>query len=93
MAAHDDLYVHCGGALKHRVKVIDFKPQQYAVSVWLVFTISDRAVMVFHREAVQLKDKLAIRDQLLIFGASMIASAAQQALIPSAAGFHIRYGD
>ena len=69
------------------------EPQQYTVSVWLVVTIADRTVIVFHFEAVQLKDKLVLRDQLLIFGAPMIAPAAQQTLIPSATCFHIGYGD
>jgi hypothetical protein len=41
-------------------------------------------VIVFYFEAVQLKDKLAIRDQPLIFGAPMIAPTAQETLIPSA---------
>jgi len=44
-------------------------------------------------EAVQLKHKLPVRDQLFVTGASMIAPAAQQALIPSAACFHIGNGD
>jgi len=34
-------------------------------------------VIVFYFEAVQLKNKLAIRDQSLIFGTPMIAPAAQ----------------
>jgi hypothetical protein len=49
--------------------------------------------MVFYFEAVQLKDKLAIEDQLLIFGATVTALAAEQTLIPSATCFHIGYGD
>jgi len=77
MPGHDDLHAHFSGALHDRVKVVYLEPQQYAVSVWLVITIADRAVMVFYFKAVQLKDKLAIRDQLLIFGAPMIAPAAQ----------------
>jgi hypothetical protein len=49
--------------------------------------------MVFYFEAVQLKDKLAICDQLFICGAPVIAPAAGQTLIPSAACFHIGKGD
>jgi hypothetical protein len=93
MSGHDDLHAHFGGALHNRVQVIHFEPQQYTVSVWLVITIANRTVIVLYFEAVQLKDKLAIRDQLLIFGAPMIAAAAQQTLIPSATCFHIGYGD
>src|SRR5690242_18730500 len=49
--------------------------------------------MVLHFEAVQLKHQLSVRDQLFVTGASMIAPAAKQALIPSAACFDIRNGD
>jgi len=93
MPGDDDLHAHFSGALKDRVKVVHLEPQQYTVSVWLVITIADGTVMVFYVEAVQLQDKLTIEDQLLIFGAAVTASAAQQTPIPSAAGFHIGYGD
>ena len=93
MPGHDDLHAHFSGALYDRVKIVYLKPQQYTVSVWLVVTIANRTVMVFNFEAVQLKDKLAIPHQLLIFGASMIAPAAQETLIPTATCFHIGYGD
>jgi hypothetical protein len=93
MTGHHDLHAHFSGALHNRVKVVYLEPQQYTVSVGFVITIADRTVIVFYFEAVQLKDKLAIRDQPLILGAPMIAPAAQQTLIPSAAGFDIGYGD
>ena len=93
MPGQDDLHTHFGGAPHDRVKIVDLKPQQYTVSVWLVVAIANRTVMVFNVETVQLKDKLAIPDQLLIFGAPVIASAAQQTLIPTATCFHIGYGD
>jgi len=93
MPGQDDLHAHFSGALYDGVKIVHLKPQQHAVSVGLVVTIANQAVMVFNFEAVQLKDKLAIPDQLLIFGASMIAPAAQETLIPAAACFHVGYGD
>jgi hypothetical protein len=55
--------------------------------------IADGAVMVFHVEVVELEDKPAVPDQLLILGAPMIAAAAQQALIPQATSFDVGYGD
>jgi hypothetical protein len=55
--------------------------------------IADRSVMVFYFEVVQLKDKLAICDQLFICGAPMIALAAEETLIPSAARFYISDSD
>jgi hypothetical protein len=93
MTGHDQLHAHFRGALHDRVKVVYLEPQQDAVSVGLNITIANRSVMVAYSEAVQLKDKLAVRDQPLIFGAPMIAPAAQQPLVPSAARFHIGYGD
>ena len=69
MPRHDDFHAHFSGTLHDRVKVVYLKPQQYTVSVWLVITIADRTVIVFYFEAVQLKDKLAIRNQPLVFGA------------------------
>jgi hypothetical protein len=77
MPGHDNLHSHFSRALHDRVKVVYLEPQQYTVSVRLVITIADRAVIVFYFEAVQLKNKLAIRDQSLIFGTPMIAPAAQ----------------
>jgi hypothetical protein len=49
--------------------------------------------MVCCFEAVQLQHKLAIRDQLLVSGPAVIALAAEQTLIPSAACFHIGNGN
>jgi hypothetical protein len=89
----DDLHAHFSRAPDHCVKVVDLEPQQDTVSVRLVVTIADPAVMVFHFEAVQLKDKLAIGDQLLVLGASVIAAAAQQTLIPPATRFDAGTGD
>jgi len=93
MPGHDDLDAHFSGALHDRVKVVHLEPQQYTVSIWLIITIADPTVMVFYFEAVQLKDKLAIENQLLIFGATVATLTAEQTLIPSATCFHIGYGD
>jgi hypothetical protein len=49
--------------------------------------------MVLYSEPVQLQDELAVRDQLLVLGASMVAPAAEQALVPPTACFHVGYGD
>ena len=93
MPRHGDLHAHFSGTLHHRVKVVHLEPQQDAVSVWLVGAIADRTVVVVHLEAVQLENNLAVPDQLLIFAAAMVASAAQQSLIPAAACFHIANSD
>ncbi len=91
MPRQNDLHAHFSRAPHDRVEILHFEPQQHAVPVRLVVTIADPAVMMFHCKAVQLKDKLAVRDQPLILRASMIASQAEQALIPPAARFHIGY--
>ena len=49
--------------------------------------------MVFKLEPVQLKHELAVRDELFIVWAPVIATAAEQTLIPTAARFDIGYGD
>jgi hypothetical protein len=93
VARQDDVDSHFVGTVCDGVEVVYLEPQQYTISVWLVFTIADGAVMVFDCEAVQLEDKLAVRDQALIFAASVITSAAEETLIPAAACFDVSYCD
>lgn len=93
MPRQHNLDAHLSRALHHRLKIVDLEPEQHPVSKWFVIRIADPPVMVLDFEAVQLKDKLPVRDQLFVTGASMIAPAAEQALIPSAAGFYIGNGD
>lgn len=93
MPGQDDLDPHFSRALHDPIKVIHLEPQQDTVSVWLVVAVADRTVMVFYFEAVQLKHQLIVRDQLLVFGAAVIAPAAEQTLIPAAARFHVSYRD
>ena len=88
-----NLDLHFTGALQGCVKIINLKPEQHAVSIWFVVSIADGTVIVLHFEAVQLKNKLALGDQLFVCGASMIAAAAEQTLVPAAACFYIRDGD
>jgi hypothetical protein len=93
MPRHDNLGPHFNGALYDLFKIVDLEPEQHTVSVGPVVRIAYRAVMMFHLEAMQLKHELAIRDQLFIGGASVIAPAAEQSLVPAAARFHIGHGD
>lgn len=93
MPGQHDVHAHFSATLHDRVKVVYLEPQQHTVPVWLVVRIADRTVMVLYFEAVQLKDKPAIRYQTLIFGAAMVAPQTQQTLIPSAACFHVGNGD
>ena len=93
MAGYDNLHAHFGGALDNSFEVVNLKPEQHAVPIWFVIRIANRAVMVFYCEAVQLKNKFSIRDQLFVCRAPMIAPAAEKTLIPSTACFHIGYRD
>jgi hypothetical protein len=89
----DNIDTHVSGALHDTIEVVNLEPEQYSVAIRLVIPIPDPTVMVLHLEAVQLKNKLALYDQLLVGRAPMIAPAAEQALIPAAARFHIGDGD
>ena len=93
MTGQNDVDTHFGGALHHTIEVVDLEPEQYSVPIRLVIPIPDPAVMVLYLEVVELKNKLAVNDQLLIRRAAMIALAAEQALIPATACFHIGHGD
>jgi hypothetical protein len=44
---------------------------------------------VFYFETVQLKDKLAVCDQLFVSGPAVVAPAAKQTLIPAATCLYI----
>jgi hypothetical protein len=90
MARPHHLDAHFARALHHRVKVIHLEPQQHPITVRFVGTIPDGAVMMFDFKAVQLQDEPAILHQLLILLAAVPTVAAQQALIPQAAGLYIR---
>jgi hypothetical protein len=87
------LDIHLGSALHDRIKIIHLEPEQHTITVGSVSAIADGAVMMFDFKAVQLQNELAILYQLLILAAAVRAAAAQQALIPPAAGFDIRDTD
>lgn len=93
MARYHDFHAHFTGPLHHVIKILDFKPQKQAIAIWLVAAISNPAVMMLHFKAVQLENNLPVPDQLLVFPASVIASAAEEALIPPAACFYISYSN
>lgn len=93
MPRQNNLHAHFNRTLHHRIKIVYLEPQQYTVSVWLVMPVADGTVMVLRFEAVQLKGKLSVPDQLLIDRAPMTALATQQTLIPTATCFHIGYGE
>ena len=56
MAWHDDLSLQFLSARDGRVEVVDFKPQEHAISVWLDVWVSDTTMMMLHIPSVQLKN-------------------------------------
>ena len=58
--------LHLRDALHGGIEIVGLEPDQHPIAIRLVRDIADGAVMVFYLEAVQLKDKLAVRDQPLI---------------------------
>ena len=89
MTRDDDLRAHFGRASHHVIKIFDLKPQQHAVSVGPVIAIADWTVVMLRFEPVQLENKLAVGNELLVGRAAMDAPAPEQTLIPSAAGFYV----
>ena len=93
MAGQHNLDAHFGSALHYCVEVIHLEPEQHTITVGSAGAIADGAVMMFDFKAVQLQDQPAILHELLIVPAAVSPAAAQQALIPPAAGCNIRNTD
>jgi hypothetical protein len=93
MAGQHDLDAHFGSAPHNRVEVIHLKPEQHTITVGFAGAIADGPVMVSYVKAVQLQDEPAIFHKLLIMPTAVSPAAAQQALIPPAAGCNIRDTD
>ena len=93
MLRQHDIRAHFRRPLHYRVEIIHFKPEQNAVAVGLAGGIADAAVMMLDFKAMQLKNQLIVCNQLLVMGAAVSTRAAEQALVPTAAGFHIGDGD
>jgi hypothetical protein len=88
-----DLCVHVCDPFDRLVEIIDFEPQENAVAIRKVAAVADRSMIMLGLEAVKLKDEISVRHEALVYRAAMIAAAAEQLLVPSAASFDIRHGD
>ena len=73
----NDLGLELGGAGNRRIEILDFEPQQDAVSVRTIIGIADRPMVVCDVETVQLEDEDAIRDQPLVFRPAVLALTAE----------------
>ena len=93
MTWHHDFGVQALGTRKGGVKVVDFKPQEHAVSVWPDGGVPDAAVIVLHVPPVQLENQPAVGHEPVVLGATVAAAAAKETLIPAAARLDIGYAD
>jgi hypothetical protein len=84
----DNLCLQLCGAPNRGVEVIDFKPEEYAVSRRDT-GISDEAVVMFYIPRMQLKNQTSIGHEPLVLRTAMVTATVKQTLIPTAACFHI----
>ena len=93
MAWHDHLSLQILGACYCRIKVVDFKPEEHAISVGRDVWISNTTMMMLHIPSVQLKNQPATRDQSLILLAAMRTLTAEETLIPTTACLNIAHAN
>ncbi len=92
MRCKQNLRAKLRGPLDRGVEVVDFEPEQYAVSVGPDVWVPDRAVVVVHVPGMKLQDQSFAGDQALIFRPAVVTLAPQQLLIPATAGLDIGNG-
>ena len=85
MARFDDVCLQLFGTRNRGVEVVQFKPQENAVSIRPKFRITQWTVLVLDIPVVQLKDQGFTGDQSLIVRPTVPALATEQTLIPAAA--------
>jgi hypothetical protein len=93
MLGQHDLGSHLPGALDGFVKIFDLEPEEHAVAIGSIVGVSDRAMIMLDLETVKLQDEGTVPDEPLIIAAAVIAAAAEQPLIPSAARLNIGDSD
>jgi hypothetical protein len=75
------------------IEVVKFKPEHDTVTIRTKAWVPERTMLVLYVPAMQLKDKLPIVDEALIFVTAVSAGAAKQLLVPAAARFDIVNAD
>lgn len=93
MAWHYDLRFQVLSACNGRVEVVEFKPQEHAISVWGEVWISDATMMMVHVPSVQLKNQPAVPFEPLIIRAAMRTLTAKETLIPATTRFNITHAN
>jgi hypothetical protein len=93
MARLDDLSFYFPGTHNSDVEIVEFKPQENAISIRPKFGIPEWTVMVLHIPSVQLKNQCVTRDQSLILGTTMPALATKEVLIPATARLDVAHAN
>jgi hypothetical protein len=89
----DDVGRHLGRSGDGGVEVVGLEPQQDAVSERSALRVADRAVVVLDPPVVELEDQLIASDEALVIRTAVGAPAAQEPLVPPAAGLDVGHGD
>lgn len=89
----EDAGAEGGGAGEGGVEVVEFEPEEDAVAVGFGAGVADGAMVVLDGPGVELEDESAVVDEALVFGAAVVASASEEALVPATAGFDVLDGD
>jgi hypothetical protein len=89
MGRFDHRSFHLFGTCDGGIEVVEFKPQEHAISVWLEIGITQEPVLMRYIPSVQLKKQLSMRNEALVFWAAMPGLTAQETLVPATARFNI----
>jgi len=93
MARFDDLSSQLFGTCNSGVEIVEFKPQEHTISIWLEVWISDATMMVLHIPSVQLKNQSAVRNEALIVRTPVSTLTAKETLIPATARFNVPHAN
>ena len=78
--------MHGGGTGNEGVEVVDLEPKKDAVAVGFPVAIPDGDVVVMDIEGMKLEDQLAIGGKAFVFIPAVGTLAAEELLVPEAAG-------
>ncbi len=85
----DDLWLELVDTTHGGFEIVNLKPQQNPIAIWLIISIPYRTMVMIGIKTVQLKDKFVPRSQTLVFFPAVIARAPEQVLIPATARFDV----
>jgi hypothetical protein len=92
MPGMNHLDLHFFGTGHSCIEIVEFKPQQHAVSMRQIL-VTDCTVIVSHVPAVQLQDQSPIRNKALVLWPAVCALTAEHTLIPATACFDVTHAN